>query len=55
MIATARRCSTQQAACWYILLTADQGTGCDPSIYFSVTSWGLPATERKINKRTFNV
>jgi len=24
MITTARRCSTQKAACWYRLLTADQ-------------------------------
>jgi hypothetical protein len=52
VIATARRYSTQQAACWYRLLTAYQGTGCDPSICFAVTSWVLPPKEHKINKRT---
>jgi len=30
------RCSTQQSACWYRLLTADQGTGSDLSIRFAV-------------------
>jgi len=52
MIATARRCSTQQAACWYRLLTADRATGTDLSICFAVTSWVLPAKDHKINNRT---
>jgi len=54
-IATARPCSIQQAACWYRLLTADRGTGCDLSICFAVTSRVLPATEHEINRRTCNV
>jgi hypothetical protein len=55
MIATARRCSTQQAACWYRLVTADQSTGSDPYICFAVMSRVLLSTEHKINKRTCNV
>jgi len=55
MTATARPYSAQQAACWYRLLTADQGIGCDSSICFGVTSGVLPPEEHKINKRTCNV
>jgi len=44
-----------QAACWYRLLTADQGTGSDPSICFAVTSRVLPGKEHKINNRSCNV
>jgi len=44
-----------QAACLYLLLTADRGTGSDPSICFAVTSRVLPSEEHKINKLTCNV
>jgi len=55
MIATDRWCKTQQAACWYRLLTADQGTGIDPSICFALTSQVLPSKEHKINMRTCDI
>ena len=54
-IATARRFSVQQAACWYRLFAADLGTGCDLSICFVVTSRVLSPTEHKINRRACNV
>jgi hypothetical protein len=44
-----------QAACWYRLLTADQGTGSDLSICFAVTSRVLRPKERKINNITCDV
>jgi hypothetical protein len=55
MITMPRRCSTQQAACWYRLLTADQGTGSDPSFCFVVKSRVESPKEHKINKKTYNV
>jgi hypothetical protein len=51
----AQRCSKQQAACWYRLLTAGQNIGTAPFICFAVTSRVLPSKEHKINKRTCNV
>jgi hypothetical protein len=48
------RCSTQQSACWYLLLTADQGTGSDPSICFAVMPGYCILKNTKTNKRTCN-
>ena len=54
-IATAKRCSTQQAACRYRLFGVGRGTWCDLSICFAVTSLVLPPTEYKIINRTCDV
>ena len=47
MLPTARLYSTQHAACWYELLTADHDIRSDPSIWFAVTSRILPLKDIK--------
>jgi hypothetical protein len=51
MMVMPKRSSTERAACWYRLLTADQNIGTDPSIRFAVTSRVLLSKQHKINKQ----